>query len=340
MGWRREKKSPATRRPSHVTCELAARLSSEQPGAALARVRRRQRRDAAHNSTMSSERIGAALTRALAIVSLCLLPFGLEYGYSVLVIPIQSILTPSSPYALDDSHAVWALAGSLLMAGAALYTGAGAIRRSPKLFLLGTGVGSAIGLALQGVAMALAEHRRGTAIALYYLGQVLFFGPGCGVSFLIALIASIAWMTRLFPSRPGLGSGAVGPCLAVETAVLIWIFYGFNDFGRNDLCKECGEGRVDLFFFVAAAVVGLSQFAAASLWRLPAPLAVAAAPETESGTSTTAAPDKESGTSKTSLSFGDVARSRTFWSFSMVYLVSLLPGFGLKLMSAPIVYFT
>ena len=41
------------------------------------------------------------------------------YGYSVVVIPIQSVLAPHNPYALKNSHAVWALSGSLVMSGVA-----------------------------------------------------------------------------------------------------------------------------------------------------------------------------------------------------------------------------
>ena len=212
------------------------------------------------------------LALALSIVALSLVPFSIMYGYSVVVIPIQSVLAPHNPYALKNSHAVWALSGSLVMSGVAQYLGGDATRRAPKSALLVSAVGGAIGLILQGVAMDLAEHHRRAAIALYYVGQVAFFGPVCGATFLLALIASLGWLGKLYPHWPGLGSGAVGPFLALETAVTVWVFWALNDrVGRGALCdKPCTEGRVDIFFYVAAAVVLGSLLGAAALWDLPA----------------------------------------------------------------------
>ena len=121
--------------------------------------------------------------------------------------------------------------------------GCGAYSGRPRPFGLAwsivSALGGAIGLILQGVAMDLAEHHRRAAIALYYVGQVAFFGPVCGATFLLALIASLGWLGKLYPHWPGLGSGAVGPFLALETAVMVWVFFGFNNqFGRGALCDK------------------------------------------------------------------------------------------------------
>ena len=58
-------------------------------------------------------------------MALSLVPFSIMYGYSVVVIPIQSVLAPHNPYALKNSHAVWALSGSLVMSGVAQYLDVG-----------------------------------------------------------------------------------------------------------------------------------------------------------------------------------------------------------------------
>ena len=280
---------------------------------------------------------------AFLLVSLCTMPFGLMYGYSVLVIPIQSIFTPSEPYALSESHAVWALAGSLLMSGAALYFLAGCIRLHPKATLIISAVAGALGLALQGAAMDLAQDHRMAAIAIYYVGQVAFFGPVCGSTFLLAIFASLAWFSKLCPTLPGLGSGLIGPSLAVETAVLVWMSFGFNNrLGRGDLCEPpCDEGRLDVFFFVAAAIIGGSLLGAAHMWRLPSASEPAAArPNTVSRTPSSLSSEPSRAKARVSLTAIDVARTRTFWSFFTVFFLTLTPGFGLKLMSSPVVYFT
>jgi len=267
------------------------------------------------------------LVLAFTLVALGLTPFGLLYGYSVLVLPIQSILTPNDPYALKQSHAVWALSGSLLASGAVLYFGAAMIRRDAKGTLVKSGLTSGIGLMLQGVAMDLAKHHRAAAIVIYYVGQLLF-GTACGLSTLVALIAALAWFGKLYPDWPGLGSGVFGPVLAMETSVFAWTFYAFNDkLGIGDLCRGCREGRVDIFFYVAAAVTFATQFAAICLWELPEPAA-------------TVREDRERAVPRISLSKAEVARTWTFWGYFWVYFVTLLPGFGLKLMASPVVYFT
>ena len=304
------------------------------------------------------------LVLAFTLVALGLTPFGLLYGsdpcrnhspvrlicvgaatgYSVLVLPIQSILTPNDPYALKQSHAVWALSGSLLASGAVLcatasetrrlqviypcssrYFGAAMIRRDAKGTLVKSGLTSGIGLMLQGVAMDLAKHHRAAAIVIYYVGQLLF-GTACGLSTLVALIAALAWFGKLYPDWPGLGSGVFGPVLAMETSVFAWTFYAFNDkLGIGDLCRGCREGRVDIFFYVAAAVTFATQFAAICLWELPEPAA-------------TVREDRERAVPRISLSKAEVARTWTFWGYFWVYFVTLLPGFGLKLMASPVVY--
>mmetsp|Transcript_3623 Transcript_3623/g.11223 ORF Transcript_3623/g.11223 Transcript_3623/m.11223 type:complete len:108 (+) Transcript_3623:554-877(+) len=65
------------------------------------------------------------------------------------------------------------------------------------------------------------------------------------------------------------------------------------------------------------------------LWELPEPAVAPARDEREPPS----AP-------KISLSKAEVARTWTFWGYFWVYFVTLLPGFGLKLMSSPVVYFT
>jgi len=145
---------------------------------------------------------------------------------------------------------------------------------------------------------------------------------------LVALIAALAWFKRLYPDWLGLGPGVIGPVLAAETAIFAWTFYAFNDkLGIGDLCRGCREGRVDIFFYVAAAVTFATQFAAICLWELPEPAA-------------TVREDRERAVPRISLSKAEVARTWTFWGYFWVYFVTLLPGFGLKLMASPVVYFT
>ena len=76
-------------------------------------------------------RPGLALEH-LELLALSLVPFSIMYGYSVVVIPIQSVLAPHNPYALKNSHAVWALSGSLVMSGVAQYLWGGATRRTSE----------------------------------------------------------------------------------------------------------------------------------------------------------------------------------------------------------------
>ena len=145
---------------------------------------------------------------------------------------------------------------------------------------------------------------------------------------MVALIAALAWFKRLYPDWLGLGPGVIGPVLAAETAIFAWTFYAFNDkLGTGDLCDGCREGRVDIFFYVAAVVILATQFAAMCLWELPEPAVAPARDEREPPS----AP-------KISLSKAEVARTWTFWGYFWVYFVTLLPGFGLKLMSSPVVY--
>ena len=106
-------------------------------------------------------------------------------GYSVVVIPVQIILSPNKPYALKSSHAVWSLSSGLLVSGAITYFGAAMIRRDTKGTLIKSGLTGGIGLMLQGVAMDLAKHHRSVAIVVYYVGQLLF-GGAYGLSTLAA----------------------------------------------------------------------------------------------------------------------------------------------------------
>jgi len=109
-------------------------------------------------------------------------PWGYIYSSSIFTIPIDSIFTPDDPYALQNSHAVWAMSCTVLIGGLTMFFCSGIYKKYPKKTALYGGICWTVGMILNGVALQIGSNPsyRSIAIAIYYGVHIILLGPFVG----------------------------------------------------------------------------------------------------------------------------------------------------------------
>ncbi|GMH59207.1 hypothetical protein TrLO_g15035 [Triparma laevis f. longispina] len=251
------------------------------------------------------------------------------YATSIIIVPVDTILSPSDPYSLSNSTAVWALACEFISGGLVTFMISQHLRTRPRFFLRLLAVASLIGQTLTGVALWIACPAGGgystLGEVLYYIAHITFIGPTAVMGFTLGTIYSL----RRLPERGwdfARASGMPGFFVSIYTIVWMWVaFFYLSVVQVGTIAK--GYGRLDIFYYGWGIFLFVTLTLSSFMWTAPQP------------TVTLVGSNLDTSEPKDSLDQKDVMSGRgrgAFWPYFFVYVVTLVPGLGLKLLSGPI----